>query len=272
MPSTPSDPAITPAAQPEQIDNGRAPSVAQAVANQLRDGILSGELEDGTSLPPLDELMEEFGASKPTIRQGLQILEAEGLLSVRRGRLGGAVVHRPRPYNAAYAMELVLRWGNVPSDDMSEALRQMEPLCAGMCAARSDREDTVLPALREVHEQGRQALDDPLQWPVLARKFHEELVRSCGNQTMVMLIGAVESVCTTRAAAWASEGADQPGSPIQDEAYRHRGFDDHSLILAFIERGDHESAAREAQRHLQWVPVYPPQHVEPAQPRWKPSS
>src|SRR3954468_22322414 len=109
----------------------RAPSVAEGGANQLRDRILSGELQDGAAVAPLDDLMVEFGASKPSIRQGLQILEAEGLLRVRRGRSGGAVVHRPRAYNAAYAMELVLRWGNVPSDDMTEALRQMEPLCAG---------------------------------------------------------------------------------------------------------------------------------------------
>jgi DNA-binding GntR family transcriptional regulator len=80
---------------------------------------------------------------------------------------------------------------------------------------------------------------------------------------MMMLIGAVESVCTARATAWAIDGADEPDSPIQDQAYRQRGFEDHSLILAFIERGDPEAAAREAQRHLQWVPVYPPVRVEP---------
>jgi GntR family transcriptional regulator, transcriptional repressor for pyruvate dehydrogenase complex len=232
------------------------PSVAQAVASVLRDRILSGRLADGESLRPLDELVDEFGASKPTIRRGLQILEAEGLLSMRRGRLGGAVVHRPRPVNAAYSMELLLRWGDVPSEDMSDALRQIEPLCAGMCATRADRAETVVPALRSVQAEGRAVVDDPDRWPAASRRFHEVLVEQCGNHTMTMLVGALESVCTRRATAWAVEGVDSPDFPVRNPAFRHRGYDDHALILTFIERGDTEAAVREAQRHLQWVPDY----------------
>lgn len=234
----------------------RRPTVAESVASRVRERILSGQLADGSELEPLDELVARFGVSKPTVRQGLQILEAEGLLRVRRGRLGGAVVHRPRPTTAGYAMDLLLRWGDVPSADMGEALRQIEPLCAGMCAARDDRAEVVLPALRAVHAAGADAVDDEARWPGAARAFHEELVRSCGNDTMAMLIGALEAVCTARAAAWASAGAAAPDFPVHDPAFRRRGLDDHALILAFIERGDAEAAVREARRHLLWVPDY----------------
>lgn len=231
---------------------------AQAIADKLRNQILSGELADGSTLPPLDELIKRFDVSKPTVRQGLQILETEGLLSVRRGRNGGSVVHLPRPAGPAYAMDLLFRSGNVPSEDMSEALRQIEPLCARMCALRDDRETTVLPYLRAVHAKGQAAVDDVLGWTAAAREFHEEVVRRCGNATLMTVVGAVESVCTARAAAWASGARDWPEAPIRDDAYRRRGLDDHALIMAFIERGDPEAAAREAWRHLQWVPAYPP--------------
>jgi GntR family transcriptional repressor for pyruvate dehydrogenase complex len=194
-------------------------TVAQAVAQQLRDRILSGELADGEFLRPLDELVDEFSASKPTVRRGLEILEAEGLLSMRRGRLGGAVVHRPRPVNAAYSMELLLRWGDVSSDDMGDALRQIEPLCAGMCAARDDRAEAVVPALRAVHAEGLAVVDDPDRWPAVSRRFHEVLVSQCGNHTMTMLVGALESVCTSRATAWAVEGVDEPDFPVRDPEY-----------------------------------------------------
>jgi DNA-binding FadR family transcriptional regulator len=229
----------------------------QLIANDLRGRIMTGDLEDGTVLPPLEELMGKLGAGKASVRQGLQILESEGLISVRRGRLGGSVVHRPRTLSAGESMAAVFQSGDVAAVDLSEALAEIEPICAGFCARRPDRAHAVLPHLRHVQELGRTALDHtPDDWPQLARMFHEELVARCGNATMVLLIGAVESVCSTRAAEWVQAGTDEPDFPTNDEEFRRRGLDDHALILTFIERGDVEAAAREARRHLHWVPAY----------------
>ena len=67
--------------------------LAEQVADELRRRILSGELADGSVLPTEDELLVEFPISKPSLREAIRILDAEGLLSVRRGKLGGSVVH-----------------------------------------------------------------------------------------------------------------------------------------------------------------------------------
>ena len=66
--------------------------LAEQVADELRRRILGGELADGSVLPKEDELLLEFPVSKPSLREAMRILEAEGLLRVRRGKLGGAVV------------------------------------------------------------------------------------------------------------------------------------------------------------------------------------
>ena len=73
---------------------------------------------------------------------------------------------------------------------------------------------------------------------------------------MVLIVGAVEAVCSSRAASWAKAGASTDDFVLNDTDFLQRGLDDHSLILTFIERGDVEGAAREARRHLQWVPTY----------------
>ncbi len=68
------------------------------------------------------------------------------------------------------------------------------------------------------------------------------------------MIGALESVWSGHATEWADQHLKQDRFP--DREYRQRGFDDHEMLLRLIERGEAESAAREAQRHLEWAPVY----------------
>jgi GntR family transcriptional regulator, transcriptional repressor for pyruvate dehydrogenase complex len=232
----------------------RPPHVAELVADHLRQRILDGELVDGDLLPKQEELLAEYGVSRPSVREALRILEAEGLVSVRRGKFGGSVVHRPHAANAAYSLGLVLRAGKVPVEDVSAALHMIEPVCASLCAARPDRQETVVPRLRAVHEAARDCIDDAREFTVVSRRFHEELVACCGNQTLILVIGALESVWSAHATAWAEQHLVHNEFPDRD--YRQHGLDDHELLLRLIERGQEEAVARESRRHLEWAPVY----------------
>src|ERR1700743_246357 len=68
----------------------RVPKTAELVAAQLGRRIIKAELTEGESLPPEATLMEQFGVSRPTLREAFRVLEAEALISVRRGSRGGA--------------------------------------------------------------------------------------------------------------------------------------------------------------------------------------
>ena len=72
-----------------------APRIAEIVADELRRQIIDGELADGDLLPRQEVLVEQFNVSLVSLREALRILETEGLVSVRRGNRGGAVVHAP---------------------------------------------------------------------------------------------------------------------------------------------------------------------------------
>ena len=67
----------------------------EQIADELRSLIVSGELAEGDSLGREPDLVERFGVSRPSLREALRILEAEGLITVVRGVLGGVVVHQP---------------------------------------------------------------------------------------------------------------------------------------------------------------------------------
>src|SRR6266540_3515865 len=65
----------------------------QQVADHMRDEILKGTYTAGQPLPSEEALATEFGVSRPTIREGIKTLVAEGLVEVSRPR--GTIVRDP---------------------------------------------------------------------------------------------------------------------------------------------------------------------------------
>src|SRR3954451_19595563 len=125
----------------------RKARAADRVAGSLRDRILAGEFAAGELLSKQEELLRDTGVSMPSLREALRILETEGLITVQRGNVGGAVVHVPGPADAAYTLALILQSQSTSLDDVSAALRMVEPMCVSACATRPDRHQTVVKVL-----------------------------------------------------------------------------------------------------------------------------
>src|SRR5438093_12964719 len=99
----------------------RVPSAAELIAAHLRREIVRGELAEGSSLPPESKLLARFGVSGPTLRAAYRVLEAEGLISVRRGSRGGAQVHRPQVSVASRSVGVLLQMEGATLDDLFRA-------------------------------------------------------------------------------------------------------------------------------------------------------
>src|ERR1700738_5280910 len=146
---------------PEARRRLSARRTAEIVADELRRQIIDGELSDGDLLPRQEVLVEQFNVSLVSLREALRILETEGLVSVRRGNRGGAVVHAPAKSSAAYMLGLVLQSDSVPVTDLQTALKELEPSCAALAALRPDRATTLLPELMQNNEALADNLNDP---------------------------------------------------------------------------------------------------------------
>ena len=105
----------------------KVPKTAELVATQLRNQIIRGELREGDALPPESTLMEQFGVSRPTLREAFRVLESEALISVRRGARGGARVHAPNGDVAARYAGLVLQFRGATLADVYEARKAIDP-------------------------------------------------------------------------------------------------------------------------------------------------
>jgi GntR family transcriptional repressor for pyruvate dehydrogenase complex len=234
--------------EPATTSQLRQPKLAELVANVLRQRILNGELDDGQLLPNQDSFVAEFGVSRPSMREALRILEAEGLITVRRGNVGGAVVHRPQAQHVAYTLALVLESRNTSLDDVGEALRQLEGTCAGLCARRDDRAVEVVPTLREANERARASLDDWFEYIRATSDFHNRLVECSGNDTLGLLVGSLESLWLTHVRSWAETSTEAGAVPDRD--YRAKGLDTHDQLTDLIERGNVSAATTLAESHF----------------------
>jgi GntR family transcriptional regulator, transcriptional repressor for pyruvate dehydrogenase complex len=232
----------------------RQPRLAELVAGELRQRITSGAMRDGDLLPKLEELLEEFQVSKPSLREALRILETEGLITVRRGNMGGAVVHAPGSQDAGYMLGLVLESRSVTVRDLAVAIKTFEPVCAALCAQRADRLTAVVPALREIHERQKAATDDPLAFATIGREFHEVLVERSGSETIKLVMGALEEIWSAGERAWAERATSTHSMP--DGRTRNEGLRAHERLIELIVKGDATGVVAAARKHLESAQLY----------------
>jgi GntR family transcriptional repressor for pyruvate dehydrogenase complex len=222
--------------------------LAELIASELRTSILHGDLRDGEFLPTQDELSEQFDVGKVAVREALRILENEGLATVRRGNMGGAAVHIPAPRAAGRMLAMVMEARSVPAGQLAVALQEMEPLCAAMCAEKPDRKRTVVPRLREILKESAGVLDNPVAFTRSARRYHEVVVEQCGNEAMVVVVGALEAIWSPYAQGWASRAEHSHSYP--DLRGRRAALRAHERITSLIENGDAGAAARLTREHV----------------------
>ena len=140
---------------------------------------------------------------------------------------------------------MVLQSRDSTPADVSGALMHLEPICAGMCAAREDRLTEVVPYLEaEIAAQSDQ-FDDLGRYVPNARRFHEALVSRCGNEPMILLIGSLELIWSAHeSSVWSDEG-----DPMEQKTMR-AALRDHQRLVDAIRDGNEARAVKLAQDHL----------------------
>lgn len=228
---------------------GRTPQyrIAETVAAELRTRILAGD--DGYRLPTQDQLVSEFGVSYPSVREALRILETEGLVTIRRGNVGGAEVHRPGEASAAYHLGLALQARHVTLGDLAAGLRTLEPMCAAECARRPDRAEVVLPALAASIETSSSLTGDGVAFTKSAREFHNHLVGFNPNATVRHVVGSLVALWSAQEQVWAEVMSGRGEYPSEDEAAAAVRV--HQRIADEIAAGRASEAERIARAHLE---------------------
>jgi DNA-binding FadR family transcriptional regulator len=213
----------------------RVPKTAELVAGHIRRQIVTRQLPDGAALPTETSLMEEFGISRPTLREAFRILESEGLITVRRGARGGARVQEPSTEVAAIYAGLVLQHRNTTVADVLKARVIVESPAARMLAERPNRA-TIVKRLRE-------ELEDYAVDPEDFHLFNQLMVELTGNQTLMLMVAILEGISRAAALKYSTDQA-------EGDRLSRRALVTRRKLIDLIEAGDADAAEELYRKHL----------------------
>lgn len=167
---------------------------AAGVVDHLRGRILSGALRPGTSLPPERELAGQLDVSRATLREGLSILAQMGLLTIHRGRAGGAIVTTPPPTTVSSSITLLFQTRVITAGQLAEFRRALEVEAAQLAAERRTSEELAEMAV---------ALDAYVSCGDNAKAqnshgwaFHHAVARASGNPLLAETMASLNEAFT----------------------------------------------------------------------------
>jgi GntR family transcriptional repressor for pyruvate dehydrogenase complex len=150
------------------------------VAEQIRRHIALRLILPGDALPPERELAEMFDTGRPTIQHALRLLEAERLVTARRGRTGGTFVLAPGD-DEVVMEELVARVHRECDvlEDLLEYRGVLEPQVAAVAASARRAED--LRSIRAAMD-GMAAATDEADYMAHDTAFHLAIAHATRNR------------------------------------------------------------------------------------------
>jgi GntR family transcriptional repressor for pyruvate dehydrogenase complex len=164
-------------------------SAVDTAFHGLRHMISSGRLGPGDRFPPENDLCDEFGVSRGSLREAVRMLSALGAVESRHG--SGVYVSQLRPEDLvgslALTVDLLPLSGLV---DMYELRRVLEAHAAAQAAARAD--DATRRQLVDLLDRA-EATEDTTLASALDAEFHALIATAAGNPTLSALLGVFRS-------------------------------------------------------------------------------
>jgi GntR family transcriptional regulator, transcriptional repressor for pyruvate dehydrogenase complex len=209
----------------------------QHVARLLLNRIIDAGLRPGSSFGTEAELLEQLDVSRPTLREGLRILESQGVLTLRPGPGGGIIVSKPTIDVLAHALSVYLRLNNVPFIEILRARIAIEPALARDAALYGSAQD--FEEMEQTIERLEAAGDDNEAVYRENRNFHDALARAANNPVLELFWSTIRVLAS-------GEGA---GLKYTARNRRHI-ISSHKGILEACRKRDGETAQRLMSSHL----------------------
>lgn len=160
--------------------------VSETISDKIGLLIRNGELKVGERLPQERVLCERLGVSRVALREGLRILEANGLIKIRVGARGGAVVTAPTAGHVGQGISDMVSMSALTPADVTEARRILEIGVVQIACDRATSQD--IEELKELCNKGAMARRAGDYTVSVSFDFHLRLAAATHNPAIVLLL------------------------------------------------------------------------------------
>jgi GntR family transcriptional repressor for pyruvate dehydrogenase complex len=220
------------------------------IARQVRNLIRDGTLKIGDKLPPERDLVQQFGASRASVREALSALEMLGLVECRGGQ--GNFIKADGSDGTIDGELLRTLLQNHDPFEIFETRLEMEPNLTALAAERatSEERDKLKAQVEKLRALGSRILAEADKGPAIEeymeedRKYHLEISRCAHNTVLFTVFSGVNLMMKeTHWKAMKSKG-------LTDERNVRAYAAEHEAILEAILAKDTKAAQREARKHI----------------------
>jgi len=216
----------------------KAPSMPARIYNDILSRIIEGEYKEGERLPTEHTLAERFSTSRPTVREALAQLRADGIIATRHGS-GTTVMRRPDPNVRRFA----------PLETLSDIRRcyeyrvVVEAGAASLAAQNADEKNIA--AIRREWDN----LQDVIETSGIGAKddfaFHMAVAFASKNQFFITALSGIQEQMVF------SMNLSRNLSLVKSIERQHLVQQEHLEVLEAIQSRDAERASTAMRAHLE---------------------
>jgi len=167
--------------------------IFQDVVEQIQEAIIDGRLRVGEKLPAERELKEMLQTSRSTLREALRVLEQKGLIEIKLGMGGGAVVKAVSADQMTASLDLLIRFQKVSLAHLAEFRERVEGDVIVLAAERAEAADIKeldrrLDKARECVDRGLDGMNDFL---AADKHLHILFAKMTGNPIYISILKTI---------------------------------------------------------------------------------
>lgn len=215
----------------------------EQVMGQIEDRILDGRLKAGDRLPSERDFAASLGVSRPSLRETLRVLEALGLVDVRRGGgpEGGTVLEQGPGDGLVNLLRLEIALAHFSWGEVLETRLALEAWSVREAAQRATAEDHT--DLADILDRMDADDIDSAEFNRLDAAFHVRIAEAAGNRLTSHFMGALRGAIHQQMVQMYADLADW-------RTTAHTVRAEHRAIYEAITNRDADTAVALVRRHI----------------------
>ena len=173
---------------------------SETVARDVVHDIIAGQLRPGDRLMSEAAMLEQYGVSRESLREGLRLLEVQGLITLRRGPGGGPVVGTVDPAHLGRVSTLYYHMAGATYRELFEAWLLAESIIAERAARNPDtalRAAAMKPYMVDEGNQDERTVEEFVQTHA---RFHGAVASLVENKVLELTLQTLGQIVSHHSA------------------------------------------------------------------------